>query len=208
MRQKILRRRIVILPPFMHKTFRYPRFFETPKGSPRSFSVQWDKKIDRIVIPYYRKIFRYQNISGRQTFFYEYFRYCGTNRIDRIVIPYYRKIFRYQNISERQTFFYEYFRYCGTNRIDKVVIPLLSKKSLIPEHFWYTGGFSQDVFRRFGTKKLRRKNVTPPFLSIKFFRTSKLLKDKSLPPRRFSVLWDKNNRQKKDTTIIQKIMKP
>ena len=94
MRQKSLRRRFVILPtPFMHKTFRYPRFIETPKSSPRSFSVQWDKKIDRIVIPYYPKTIRYQNISERQASFYEYFRYCETKNSTKLLKPYYPKHF-------------------------------------------------------------------------------------------------------------------
>ena len=46
-------------------------------------------------------------------------------------------------------------------------------------------------FRRLGTKKLQRKNVTSPLLSINFLRTRNFLKNKSVPPRSFSVLWDK-----------------
>ena len=38
---------------------------------------------------------------------------------------------------------------------------------LIPEYFWKTEWFAHDVFRRFGTKRFRRKNVTPP--SYPFF---------------------------------------
>ena len=64
------------------------------------------------------------------------------------------------------------------------------EKILIPEYFWNAEGFSHDVFRRFGTKKLRREEVTPPFLSMNFFRTGTFLEDKSVPPRTFSVLWD------------------
>ena len=181
MRQKSLRRRFVILPtPFMHKTFRYPRFFETPKSSPRSFSVQWDKKIDRIVIPYYPKTIRYQNISERQASFYEYFRYCGTNRIDKVVIP----------LLSKKKLLYDAFWWCETNKFDKIVIPLLPRNFFLPEQFWNTERFAHDVFWRCEAKVFRRKKVTPHFLSIFFFHTRTFLKHKRVPPRSFSVLLD------------------
>ena len=38
-------RRKNVIPPSMHKIFRYPKFSETLKGCPRNFSALWDKKI-------------------------------------------------------------------------------------------------------------------------------------------------------------------
>ena len=61
---------------------------------------------------------------------------------------------------------------------------LIIEKLLIPEIFWKTEGFAHDVFRRFGTKKFRRKNVTPPSYPF-FFRTIKFLKHKSVPHEDF-----------------------
>ena len=37
-------RRKLVIPPIMHKIFRYPKFSETLKGSPWNFSALWDKK--------------------------------------------------------------------------------------------------------------------------------------------------------------------
>ena len=61
---KIFRRKLVI-PPIMHKIFRYPRFSETLKGFPRNFSALWDKKFRRkLVIPLLCiKISRYPKTS-------------------------------------------------------------------------------------------------------------------------------------------------
>ena len=39
-------RRKNVIPPSMHKIFRYPKFSETLKGCPRNFSVLWEKNFD------------------------------------------------------------------------------------------------------------------------------------------------------------------
>ena len=39
-------RRKIVIPPIMHKIFRYPKFSETLKGCPRNFSALWDKNFD------------------------------------------------------------------------------------------------------------------------------------------------------------------
>ena len=38
-------RRKNVIPPIMHKIFRYPKFSETLKGCPRNFSALWDQKL-------------------------------------------------------------------------------------------------------------------------------------------------------------------
>ena len=59
----IFRRKIVI-PPIMHKFFRYSDFFEALKWCPRNFSAVWDQKISteiRDTPPFIHKNFRHQN---------------------------------------------------------------------------------------------------------------------------------------------------
>ena len=118
------------------------------------------------------------------------FWHCETKTIDRILIPLLSKKFWNKNNSEAQTgslaMILDDVRQKNWQNCD---IPIIYNIS-IPEHFWNTEGFAHDVFRHFRTKNLRRQNVTTPFLSINFFRTRTFLKDKSVPPRSFSVLWD------------------
>ena len=40
------------------------------------------------------------------------------------------------------------------------------------------------------TKNFRRKNVIPPFSSIKLFETKNFLRNSRIPLRKFSALWD------------------
>ena len=166
-------------------------FWNTERFAHDDFWRCEKKKFEKIVIPYYPKKFRYQNNSvtpkGSPTMIFGDLRQKKSTKLWHLIL---------QNFSIPEHFWdtrdpYEMFRYCETKKINKIVIPLLSKTVLIPEHFWNTEGFVHDVFRRFGTKKHRRKNVRPPpLLSINFFRTRTFLKDKSVPPRSFSVLWD------------------
>ena len=51
--------------------------------------------------------------------------------------------------------------------------------------------FPNQVFRYCETKNFRRKNVIPPFSSIKLFGTRNFLKNSRIPLRNFPVLWDK-----------------
>ena len=48
-------RRKLVIPPIMHKIFRYPKFSETLKGCPRHFSALWDEKFstENCDTPYY-----------------------------------------------------------------------------------------------------------------------------------------------------------
>ena len=149
---------------FVHSFFGCPNFFESLEGSPQNFRHCETKTIDRIVLPYYPKAFRYKKISETQRYPYEVFRYCETKRIDRIVKPLLSETFWYQNIPETQTgwvrlrLFLAMWDKKNRQSCDTPII----EKLLIPEYFWKTEGFAHDVFRRFGTKKFRRKNVTLP----------------------------------------------
>ena len=71
--------------------------------------------------------------------------------------------------------------------------PSFAWKFSIPEIFWYTEVFPNQIFRYSETKNFRRKNVIPPFSSIKLFETRNCLKNSRMPLRNFSVLWDKKN---------------
>ena len=61
---KCFRRKIVI-PPFLHKSFRYPKASETLKECPRNFSACETKIFRRklVIPPIMRKIFRYPGFS-------------------------------------------------------------------------------------------------------------------------------------------------
>ena len=194
MRQTFIRRRILISPyPLMHKQFRYPKSFQTPKRSPTNFfdfvrlkfinGKSWNS-------PIIHKIFGRPNFCESLKGSPENFRHCETQTINRFVIPLLSKTFDTRTNLKHRVFAHDAFQRCETKKNNKIVIPLLSKRFLIPERFWNTERFAHDVFRRFGTNIFRRKNVTPPFLSIYFFHTRKFLKHKSVPPRTISVLWD------------------
>ena len=58
-----------MIPPFMNKFFRYPKFSETLNGCPRIFSVLRDMKIsieNRDMPPHIHKFFLYQKFSGKR----------------------------------------------------------------------------------------------------------------------------------------------
>ena len=49
---------------------------------------------------------------------------------------------------------------------------------------------AHEIFRHCEAKNFWRKNVIPPFLSIKFFETRNFFKNSKIPLRNFSALWD------------------
>ena len=168
--------------PIIHEIFGCPNFFESLEDSPQIFRHCEEKTIDRIVIPYYPKAFRYHKISETQGSPYEIFRYCDTKRVDRIVIPILSKKFGNQKNSEKQT--------CSPTVIFGDV---RQNKSTELWYSYYLKSFDTRTFLKhrsvrprcfsaFWDKKLRRQNVTTPFLSINSFRTRTFLKDKSVPP--------------------------
>ena len=157
---------------------------------PQKIRHRETKKFKKVVVVCYPKFFRYQKLSELQGSSYETFWYCEKKTINKIVIPVLSKKFWNQNNSETQAGWPTMI--CGDVRQkkDKIVIPLLSKI------FWYQNvsetqeGAPTMFFGDLGPKKLRREKVTPHLLSINFFRAKTFLKDKSVPPRSFSVLRD------------------
>ena len=75
------------------------------------------------------------------------------------------------------------------------------QKNLIPEYFWNTEGFAHDDFRYCETKKTT-KSWYPYY--PKNFDTRTFPKHRG-PLRNFSVLWDKKDRQNRDTPTTLKI---
>ena len=72
-------RRKNVIPPIMHKTFRYPKFSETLKGCPRNFSALWGRKFStekRDVPPLIRNFFSIPKFFWKtEGFFYKDFRF-------------------------------------------------------------------------------------------------------------------------------------
>ena len=72
----------IVIPPIMHKIFRYLKFSETLKGCPRNFSALWDKKFStekRDTPLFIHKTFLKPKIFSKKVGFpYESFRHCET----------------------------------------------------------------------------------------------------------------------------------
>ena len=66
---------------------------------------------------------------------------------------------------------------------------LLREKFLLPEPFCNTGGWAHDVFRQFVTKKLRRKNKTPPSYPLTISVLELFWKTKAFPREVFQY-WE------------------
>ena len=72
--ETIIIRRKNVIPPVMHKIFRYPKFFETLEGCPRNVLALWDQKFSTenrdtpssLPPPSYPYFFRYQIFSDTQ----------------------------------------------------------------------------------------------------------------------------------------------
>ena len=62
------------------------------------------------------------------------------------------------------------------------------EKLLIPEYFWKTEWFAHDVFRRLGTKRFRRKNVTPPSYPYFFSVLENFWNTKAFPTKFFGTV--------------------
>ena len=67
---------------------------------------------------------------------------------------------------------------------------LLCIKFFDTSNFLKHGRDAHEIFRHCETKNFRRKNVIPPFPSIKLFETRNILKNSRIPLRNFSALWD------------------
>ena len=98
-------RRKLVIPPIMHKIFRYPKFSETSKGCPRIFSALWDKKIfdgktwyPLVCINFFDTL----NFLKHLGHAHEIFWHCETKNFRRknVIPPSMHKIFWYPNFSE------------------------------------------------------------------------------------------------------------
>ena len=72
----------------------------------------------------------------------------------------------------------------------KTCYPLLCIKFFDTPNFLKHWRDAHEIFRHCETKNFRRKNVIPPFSSMKLFETRNFLKNSRIPLRNFSALWD------------------
>ena len=170
-RQTFIRRRIVISPyPLMHKNFRYPRSFETPKRSPTNFfdfvrlkfinGKSWNS-------PIIHKIFGRPNFCESLKGSPQNFRHCETQTINRFVIPLLSKNFdtrtnlKHRSVRPR----------CFLAMWDKKTTK--SRYRYYPKDFWFqnvseTEEFGHDVFGVVG-QKISDGKTWHPLLIHRFF---------------------------------------
>ena len=87
--------------------------------------------------------------------------------------------------------FTKFFGTVGQKIFDgKLWYPLLCIKFFDTLNFLKHWRDAHEIFRHCETKNFRRKNVIPPFSSIKLFETRNFLKNSRFPLRNFSALWD------------------
>ena len=72
----------------------------------------------------------------------------------------------------------------------KTWYPLVCIKFFDTPNFLKHWRDAHEIFRHCETKIFRRKNVIPPFSSIKLFKTKNFLKNSRILLRKFSALWD------------------
>ena len=160
----------------------------------RSSTRSWYLIIQKILIPEY-----FQNT---ERFDHDDFWRCETKELDKIVITLLSNKFLMPEHFWDTTVPPPNFWYCETKKIDKIVLPLIHKKNSKPEQFRNTEWFAHVVFRRRETKIFRRKNVTPLYHPLSF-PTRNFLKHRRVPPRCFSVTWDKKFQTvKRDTHLL------
>ena len=161
-------RRKIVIPPIMHKIFRYPKFSETLKGCPRNFS-----SIKLFETKIFSKTVGFPYESVRQKF-----------RLKIVICPLLSIIlFRYQKISGKQkgsfTKLFVSVRWDKKFRQNRdAPRPSYAWKFSIKEFFWNnTKVFSNEMFRYSETKisTENRKSWHNP-LKHKYFRYPKLMK--------------------------------
>ena len=157
-----------------HKIFRYPKLVRHWRVPLRSFSVLWDKKfsIENRDIPLLGiKFFDTRNfLKHRRVPRRNFSALWDENFSRKIVIPapsLIPNILRYQKHSEIQkgystNFFGTVWKKFSTEKRDT---PLSHAKNFsVPEIFWYTEVFPNEIFRYCETKNFERKVVIPPLL--------------------------------------------
>ena len=200
-------RRKIVIPPILHKIFRYPKFSETLKGCPRNFFGTVRLKIfdGKTWYPLVCiKFFDTPNFLKHWRDAHEIFRHCETKNFRRKIVipPIMHKIFRYPKFSET-------LKGCPRNFFGTVRQKIFDGKTWYPLvciKFFDTPNFlkhwrdAHEIFRHCETKIFRLKIVICPLLSINFFRYQKTSgKQKGSFTKLFlSVLWDKKFRQDRD----------
>ena len=206
MRQKVFGRKSWYSPPpLIHKVFRYRKFSEKQhrRVPLRNFSVLWDKKIsteNRDITLWSIKFFDTRNLWHTEGFPQENFRHCDTKIFYKKswYSPLKHKVFRNRKFSETQHRMVPLrnFSELWDNKfsIENRDIPLWCIKFFDTRKLWHTEGFPYEIFRHCETKNFRQKIVIlppPPLLSIIFCDTRNFVKQRRVPLRTFSVLWDK-----------------
>ena len=148
-----------------------------------------------------------RNKWNTKEFHYEDFQHCEKKKFQPkiLILPLLLSInlFVTRNFMKRSTegLLYEMFRYCETKQFRRknVNLPLLSLTFSISENNETLKDSPTEFFGTVRQKKFARKSwySPPPLLSINF-AIPEFLWNRRVPPRSFSVLWDKRLRQNHD----------
>ena len=122
-------------------------------------------------------------------------RHRETKEFKKVVIVCYPKFFRYQKISELQGPPKKFFGAVRQKRSTKSWYPYYPKNFETRINLKQTR-VAHDVFRQFGTKKLRRKNVTTPSFTKTFSELKLFWKLKTFPHDVFRNCETKNSQRK------------
>ena len=191
-------------PPLIHKLFGYRKFSETQhrRVPLRNFSAVWGKKFwpenrdTPSPPPLIHKFFRYQKFCETEGTPYEVFRSCETKNFRQnhdAPRPLVNENFRFKNFFKHRRSLLRSFSALWDQKFstEKRDTPLSDASNFsIPEVFRYTEVLNNEIFRYCETKKLRWKNVIPPFSSIKPFETRTFIKKSRISWQKFAALWD------------------
>ena len=178
-------RRKIVIPPIMHKIFRYPKFSEALKGCPRNFSALWDQNFltEKGDTPFsFIKYFEAINFLKNSRIPLRKFSSLWDIKIsteNRDMLPLMHNFFSIpENFRKRervplQSFL---FRSCETKSSDKTVMPpSYAWKFSTKEFFWNTKVFSNETFRYSETKISTENRDTPPPPFIQTFSAPEII---------------------------------
>ena len=151
-----------VIPPSMHKIFRYPKISETLKGCPRKFSALWDQKFstEKRDTP-----FSSIKLSETKNFL----------KNSRIPSRKFSALWDIKILTENGN-----------------MPPLINNFFSIPENFRKTEGFLYKAFRFGPVRQKVPTNPWYPLLCMKMFDKRIFLKHQSVLHWNISVQWDKN----------------